>query len=265
MNQQHGLTVRGSVSRAVQEWRYLATPAWSLEDVGEFWSSVTDYDEINEASYTYNRRFTASFELARDLIGPDNLTLDIQSRTGNGSLFWAQRGFIRQANLVDFSEKMLAIASSKLTESGVDFEAHLVKSLPLPFPNETFDLILSYETIEHVWDRTGFVRELARVLKSRRWIILTCPNLLWEPAHWLAAIFNLHHSEGPHRFLRRSRLLSLFASSGLEVVREKSAIILPFSSASSISVDQFLERTLPQSLMRAIALRRSFVLRKSER
>lgn len=265
MNHQHGFTVRGSVSRAVQEWRYLATPGWSLEDVGKFWSSVTDYDDINEASYTYHRRFTESFELGRDLIGRDNLALDIQSRTGNGSLFWAERGFIRHANLVDFSEKMLAIASSKLTEAGVDFEAHLVKSFPLPFPNETFDLVLSYETIEHVWDRTGFVRELARVLKARRWLVLTCPNLLWEPAHWLAAIFNLHHSEGPHRFLRRSELLSLFASGGLEVVRENSAIIVPFSSQSSISLDRFLGRKLPQSLMRAIALRRSFVLRKSER
>jgi SAM-dependent methyltransferase len=249
----------------VQEWQYLATPRWSLEDVGKFWSSVTDYDDINEASYTYYRRFSDSFELARDLIGRDNLALDIQSRTGNGSLFWAKRGFIRRADLVDFSENMLAIASSKLSQAKLEFEAHLVKSFPLPFADETFDLVLSYETIEHVCDRAAFVRELARVLKASQWMILTCPNVLWEPAHCLAAILNLHHSEGPHRFLRRSRLLSLFGSSGLEIVRENSTIILPFSSESSISIDRFLEQKLPQSLTRAIALRRSFVLRKSER
>ncbi|TKJ31341.1 MAG: hypothetical protein CEE40_02185 [Chloroflexi bacterium B3_Chlor] len=261
---QHGFTLRGSLWRAVQEWHYLTKPRWSLEDVGQFWSSVRDYDDINEDAYTYHRRFTNSFELAKDLIGRNNLTLDIQSRTGNGTMFWAERGRIRKSNLVDFSEHMLAIAATKLSEAGVEFEAHLVKSFPLPFPDETFDLVLSYETIEHIWERGTFVRELARVLRARQWMIITCPNILWEPAHWLAAIVNLHHSEGPHRFLRRGSLLSLFKSSGLEVVRENSTIILPFSSDISILTDRFLERRLPVSIRRTVALRRSFVLRKAE-
>ncbi|NIN66382.1 MAG: methyltransferase domain-containing protein [Anaerolineae bacterium] len=264
MKHEHRLSLGGSVSRAVQEWQYFATSPWSLDDVGKFWSSVTDYDDINEASYTYYRRFADTFELARELIGRDNLALDIQSRTGNGCLFWAERGFIRRADLVDFSEHMLAIASSKLSEAGVEFKAHLVKSFPLPFPDETFDLVLSYETIEHIWDRAAFVCELARVLKASGWIVLTCPNVLWEPAHSLAAILNLHHSEGPHRFLRRSTLLSLIGQSGLEVAREDSTIILPFASEFSKSVDRFLEQRLPPGLTRALALRRIFLLRKSD-
>lgn len=261
---QHGFTLRGSLGRAVQEWQYLTKPRWSLEHVGQFWSSVSSYDDINEDAYTYHRRFTNSFELAEDLIGRNNLTLDIQSRTGNGTIFWAERGCIRKSNLVDFSERMLANASTKLSGAGIDFEAHLVRSFPLPFPDETFDLVLSYETIEHIWERDTFIRELARVLKARQWMIVTCPNILWEPAHWLAAIVNLHHSEGPHRFLTRGSLLSLFRSNGLEVVRENSTIILPFSSDISILADRSLERRLPDSIKRTIALRRSFVLRKAE-
>jgi ubiquinone/menaquinone biosynthesis C-methylase UbiE len=263
MNHQHGFTLKGSLSRAVQEARYVRQPRWSLEDVGRFWSSVTDYDDINEDAYPYSRRFTNSFELAGDLIGRDNFALDIQSRTGNGSLFWAERGFIRQVHLVDFCDYMLEIASSNLSQGGVEFDAHLVRDFPLPFADETFDLVLSYETIEHIWERATFVRELARVLKVQGWMILTCPNILWEPVHWLSATFNLHHSEGPHRFLRRDTLLSLFKSNKLEVVRENSTVILPFSSKASISTDRFLERTLPELVKRTIALRRTFVLRKA--
>jgi len=230
--------------------------------VGRFWDSVIDYDSVNEGAYSYYRRFTDSLRLAGDLIGRDNLTLDIQARTGQGSSFWARRGFVRKAHIVDFSPRMLSAARSRLSETGVDFETHLVTSFPLPFSDETFDLVLSYETIEHIWERDVFMQELARVLKRDQWMILTCPNPLWEPAHWVSAILNLHHSEGPHRFPRRGTLLGLFRESGLEIVREDSTVILPFSASASVSIDRLLQRALPDSIKRTIALRRSYLLRK---
>jgi ubiquinone/menaquinone biosynthesis C-methylase UbiE len=171
---------------------------------------------------------------------------------------------VRKAHIVDFSQRMASAASSRLSEAGVDFEAHVLTDFPLPFTDDTFDLVLSYETIEHIWERDIFMHELTRVLKPGRWMILTCPNLLWEPAHWVSAILNIHHSEGPHRFLRRGTLLGLFRECGLEIVRENSTVILPFSAAASVSIDQLLERTLPDSIKRTIALRRSYLLRKHQ-
>ncbi len=263
MSHGHGITLRGSLSRAAQEWGYVRRNSWSLKEVGEFWDSVTDYDDINEGTYSYFRRFTNSYDLAADLISPECITLDIQARTGYGTLFWAERGFVRRAHLVDFSERMLKIAASRLSQARLDFEAHLVHSFPLPFSDHSFDLVLTYETIEHICERASFVAELARVLVPRGWMILTCPNLLWEPAHWVSAILNSHHSEGPHRFLRRRTLLSLFASNGLDIVRENSTVFLPFSSELSVSTNRFLEQHLPDSIKRITALRRTFVLRKA--
>ena len=262
MSKEQGLTLRGSLARTASEWRYLSQSRWSLEDVGRFWDSVTDYDDINEATYSYFRRFTNSYQLAEDLVGRDNVAVDIQARTGYGTLFWAERGHVREAHLVDFSERMLSIAASRLEQAGLSFEPHLVRSFPLPFPDDSVDLVLSYETIEHICQRATFVSELARILKPGQWLILTCPNVLWEPAHSLSAILNVHHSEGPHRFMRRSTLLSLFSSCGLRVVRENSTVILPFSFALSASADRVLERGLPEAVKRLVALRRSFVLQK---
>lgn len=264
MSQRHGISLRGSPHRAVQEWRYLTQRSWSLQDVGQFWDSVADYDAVNRQTYSYARRFTDSFQLARDLVSRNNLTLDIQTRTGNGSAFWAEHGFVRKVYIVDFSARMLSAASSRLSAAGVDFDAQLIDRFPLPFRDDTFDLVLSYETIEHIWERATFIHELSRVLKPGQWMILTCPNLLWEPAHWISAILNVHHSEGPHRFPRRSKLLALFRSSGLNIVRENSNIILPFSSSLSVSADRALERRLPGNIKRLVALRRSFLLRKIE-
>ncbi len=46
----------------------------------------------------------------------------------------------------------------------------------LPFPANTFDLILSHEVIEHVQDDRQAVREMVRVLRPGGRLLLFCPN-----------------------------------------------------------------------------------------
>ena len=50
----------------------------------------------------------------------------------------------------------------------------------LPFPENSFDLILSNEVIEHVQDDRQAVREMVRVLKKGGRLVLFCPNR-WYP------------------------------------------------------------------------------------
>jgi SAM-dependent methyltransferase len=46
----------------------------------------------------------------------------------------------------------------------------------LPLPSDAFDLILSHEVLEHVWDDAQAVREMVRVLKPGGRIVLFVPN-----------------------------------------------------------------------------------------
>lgn len=46
----------------------------------------------------------------------------------------------------------------------------------LPFPEATFDLILSHEVLEHVADDAQAVREMVRTLRPGGRIVLFCPN-----------------------------------------------------------------------------------------
>lgn len=46
----------------------------------------------------------------------------------------------------------------------------------LPFPSESFDLILSHEVLEHVADDRVSIREMIRVLRSGGRLVLFCPN-----------------------------------------------------------------------------------------
>ncbi len=49
----------------------------------------------------------------------------------------------------------------------------------LPYPDHTFDLVLSHEVIEHVQDDTRSVAEMIRVLKLGGRVIIFCPNRLY--------------------------------------------------------------------------------------
>ena len=115
-----------------------------------------------------------------------------------------------------------------------------------------------------MYDYRIFFDELVRVLSSDGILILTCPNRAWEWVHWLTAAININHSEGPHRFLKRSELIGCIRKNNMRILEENSTIILPFNNKLSIVIDRWLERYLPKFLKSMLALRRTFVLSKGE-
>ena len=62
---QYYFTLKGALSRLKKEYNYYTDIPWSLDDVGTFWDTVTDYDDINSTLYPYFRRFTNSYELSK--------------------------------------------------------------------------------------------------------------------------------------------------------------------------------------------------------
>ncbi|MFQ5685054.1 MAG: class I SAM-dependent methyltransferase [Candidatus Scalindua sp.] len=257
------LNFKDTLKRTILEYKYFTLKNWSIKEVGEYWDSVTDYDDINEVTYSYYKRFTNTWDLAKDFVNNDMYMLDIQARTGKGTEFWFGKGVIKKSYLVDFSDYLLSIAKARLKGSGYDYELIKVIDYKLPFDDAFFDFVVTYETVEHMGNVNTFVKELTRVLKAGGIMILTCPNVFWEPFHWIAAIFNIHHSEGPHRFLKRKKLLQLFEANRLTIIKENTTVILPFNKNISIKISEKLEKTLHQDIVRLIGLRRSYVLRKS--
>jgi 2-polyprenyl-3-methyl-5-hydroxy-6-metoxy-1,4-benzoquinol methylase len=49
---------------------------------------------------------------------------------------------------------------------------------PLPYPDDTFDLITFTEVIEHVENHRAVLRDIQRVLKSGGLVLITTPNIL---------------------------------------------------------------------------------------
>ena len=262
-NKQYYFTLKGSIERIKKEYLYYTKRPWSLEDVGNFWDTVHDYDVVNNEIYPYFRRFTNSYDLASSIIDDRSYNvLDIQSRSGNGVVFWNEKIKIEKATCIDFSDFLISLAKSKLDKEKIPNEIIKITKFPIPIKRSLFNLILCYETVEHVYEYDNLISELSRLLTNDGIIIFTCPAISWEWVHWLSAIININHSEGPHRFLSRRALLKSFKKADLAIIKENSTILLPFNNKISIAIDKFLEKFLPSFIKSLLMLRRSFILKK---
>jgi len=65
------------------------------------------------------------------------------------------------------------------TQSGIE-QLHVAAGEHLPYPDATFDAVLSHEVIEHVADDRFAAIEMVRVLRPGGRVILFCPNR-WYP------------------------------------------------------------------------------------
>ena len=234
---------------------------WKLKDVAKHWDETLDYDEINSKTDSYFRRFTDSAPL---FVLPDNSkVLDMDCRTGNGSAFFAKKYKSCHFTGLAVSPLFQSLAQKTFDLKKVFGKTGVFESLPIPFGNSSFDAILCYETIEHMPWPDDFVAELARLTKPGGLLVLTTPNILWEPIHLLAPILGLHHSEGPHRMLSRRRLRRIFKKNSFLIEKEKTFVLVPAGPKFLLSIGKTIERILPEWLLAIIALRQTFICRKN--
>ena len=249
-----------------KEWYYFCLKKWSLQEVGDHWDDTTHYDDINEKTYSYFRRFIDGYNLFKPFLDPqkDAKVLDICSRTGNGSKYYFDQ--IKNPNwhfvCADVTTRMQKIADQVLTEANISHSMVKFDTLDLPLNNNEFDYILFYETLEHVDDPDKLISELTRVLKPGGYMLLTTPSVTWSLPHYLAPILNLHHSEGPHHMVPKRKILKAFKANNLKIVAEDTNVIMPFGPKKITSFFGKLEEKQLKFLKPYLGLRRMFVVQK---
>lgn len=103
----------------------------------------------------------------------DRTVLDAATGPGYGAYFLATRGAKRVIG-VDRSTEAIAFACSMYA---VDNARYVVMDVErMGFGADTFDVVVSFETSEHVSDVQAFVAEIARVLKASGVAIISTPN-----------------------------------------------------------------------------------------
>ena len=97
--------------------------------------------------------------------GPFGDSLEIGSGTGYFSLNLAQAGVIERATCTDISPGMLATLAANAQRLGLDVRTAEADAEGLPFPDESFDLVLGHAVLHHLPHLDQAFREFHRVLR----------------------------------------------------------------------------------------------------
>jgi 2-polyprenyl-3-methyl-5-hydroxy-6-metoxy-1,4-benzoquinol methylase len=99
--------------------------------------------------------------------------LDAACGTGYGTAMLASKGSVTG---VDYDDAALVAARTAAPL------ASIVKvTLPnLPFPDHSFDYVVSFETVEHIDDAARFIKEIRRVLAPHGALLMSTPNGHYE-------------------------------------------------------------------------------------
>lgn len=142
----------------------------------------TEYDAWHrrffEADPKHDDASSPWYRLVREKIGPVAGLRILEVACG-------RCGFVRELSArgaqvtgCDFSFAALSLGAAKLAMPGTNGRAALVQgdAQKLPFADESFDLVVSCETIEHVPDVRSALREMRRVTRVGGRLFLTTPN-----------------------------------------------------------------------------------------
>jgi 2-polyprenyl-3-methyl-5-hydroxy-6-metoxy-1,4-benzoquinol methylase len=109
-------------------------------------------------------------EAVRHAAGRD--VLDVGCNTGYGTMRFVP--VARRVVGVDVSPR--AIEAARLRAPAGEAEFVVSSGFGLPFGDDEFDLVTSFQVLEHVPDAAAFLEELARVTRPGGTVILATPN-----------------------------------------------------------------------------------------
>lgn len=99
--------------------------------------------------------------------------LDIASGEGFGSALLARRA--RSVIGIDLSGEAVAHATARYGSGGLSFVR--ADAAHIPLPDACADVIVSFETIEHVTDQVAVLAEMKRLLRPDGFLVLSSPNI----------------------------------------------------------------------------------------
>ncbi len=112
----------------------------------------------------------ARYEAFLSAMPPHAKVLDCATGTGPGAELLRRQGFAVTG--VDVSDEAIAFASRRY--AGIEFVS--ASASALPFSDDSFDAVVSIETIEHLADPAAALAEFARVCKPEGVLCLTTPD-----------------------------------------------------------------------------------------
>jgi 2-polyprenyl-3-methyl-5-hydroxy-6-metoxy-1,4-benzoquinol methylase len=258
-------------------------PSWP-----ESWRFSHRFDELEiygirrnlGYSYAYRQRREQILDLIALVAKRGERIIDVAAAQGNFSIALAQAGYAVTWN--DIRSDLVGYVKLKYSGPGIDYRPGNAFELNA---NESFDVALVSEVIEHVAHPDHFIAQIAHLVRPRGFLILTTPNGRYfrNRLPKFSDCTNFDESEarqfGPdaedHIFLLHPQeLRDIAEAAGLDVVRLSffanplscgylgTSAILRFIPSRVVDMIERMLRRLPTAISERIHTGMAIVLRK---
>jgi ubiquinone/menaquinone biosynthesis C-methylase UbiE len=195
----HRIGRSGIVNRAADNPRigHQATLSWLRENRQHRMDALDDSGIFPLHRQVFHR---ARYEFAKTYVKGRNV-VDIACGLGYGSRLLKDNG-AKTVIGIDLCEKAVAYARSQHSRDGVTFTVGDATRIPLR--DSSVDVIMSFETIEHVSNTIELLAEFLRVLRRAGHLIISSPTdwgltdyhcHTWTPFEFMAEIAAVSHIE----------------------------------------------------------------------
>ncbi len=196
---------------------------FDIAEVRAFWDGVAPtYEDYNEkVGYVHTQRFEKAMEFGG--FEPGMRVLNVWSRTGS-LIPWLRAVPDLSIENREASPAMMAIATTRYPN-----ESFALTDLEdfSEFPDDSFDRVVSLETLEHCPKPQRFLSEVARVLKPDGLLVMSLPPRGAEVPEFFYRLVFGDHGEGPHRFPWPYEVKRMLRAAGLEPMLHKRFVMVP--------------------------------------
>jgi len=138
-----------------------------LIDTGERYIPRGSFDEL-DATHTTNYIFVKQFIESK-------VVLDVGCGCGFGCEYLARSG-AKHVIGVDISKETVKFAKAYARAHAINLDFTVMKAQDLAFKDRSFDMVTSFEVIEHLYNVKNYLFEMHRVLKTNGICIISTPN-----------------------------------------------------------------------------------------